>query len=688
MHFIIRQRNNLKMAPLHAALLRRRSRRTLSRTAVLALAVFYVLVFAAATRLLTTVLTREANIASKSNIAATKSIVLSRANVKVDMPNTTGTKLDRRSSAADVRTPRALYVHARNGLGNRMRAIASAAEAADVSGRKLVVVWEQDGHLNAEFRDLFENDYEVITNATALLSKLSQMTLFDYMNPSKRYSVIDLDVPSDILVSTAFKLNFSGSTDKGYKKALRALQPVPSVFAAALRFQDLSDVIGMHVRMNSFLRSDVPHLGIGYYAPKAVADIIQSREGCNVQNFVVKVKQILKIRPEQMFFVSTDTPSAYKYLRHLFPGRIIPFEHGCTDRAQDCVRKALLTIQLLAKCQRVIGSTWSSFTEVAHDLSAHSEHSRQETACVPKHATQRAHGGSDNAEFLRARSERTFGVCRPGALNLVVSYVAITLENTTDGGLAIRQSEYDMTVQQNLLHPAVKSMHMLVRSQEEAEYLKSAISDPCGLVRIHIEPQDHTYGVLLTTAKRAVPKDEKVMIMNTDIKIGEGFSALMRTSQPFNRSLVYALTRWEEYAGDEADGFCGKNLCPFYENKKGGFLSTDAFIFANPMADTVIKAANFTTHWGGAENLLIHMMKKAGYLFKNPCYLLRVYHNHCSGVRLWARNAASNASHISSSKEQPGWRHNTFNLRIDLQRCDNKWHCGDGYVTSGPTDTL
>ena len=601
-------------------------------------------------------------------------IKVDRAMLPSGRPATTGARtngsVDEASAfrAGDVPggKQRALYVHARNGLGNRMRAVASAAEAAQVWGRKLVIVWERDRHLDAGFEDLFDNDFEVLDDADALFSESSGRILvrFDYMDPPQRYRFIDLNIQKDVYVSTAFRLNFSGSSAHGYRQALRLLRPVQSVSTALDTFRDLSEVIGVHVRMNSNLRQDVPQLHPEYYPLQTMANIIGAREGCHVQNFVIAMKQILKTRPDQKFFVSTDTPAAYKYLQYLFPAHIVPFDQGCMARGVECVQRALVTIMLLGKCGRLIGSHWSSFTEVARDLSVSTP--ALETACQVKHPVAGEHASAEDAEFLQARLARTFGVCRPGSLNLVVSYSVAALEmgEALDGAdgdaLAIRQSEYDATMRHNLEHPAVKSVHVLVQSLEEAKHFNKTISDPCGLVHFHVRPGDHTYGVLLGVAKKGLPDDELVMVMNTDIKIGEGFSAFS-LPRPVDRLLVYTLTRWEEFPGNEADGFCGRNLCPSYKNAKGGFMSTDAFIFTNPMPPPVIQAANFTTHWSGAENLLIHIMKGAGYKFENPCYLLRLYHNHCSGVRKWAMKASA------SKGVAHEWRHNNSNTRIQTR---------------------
>jgi hypothetical protein len=61
------------------------------------------------------------------------------------------------SSIAFNATP-ALVVRPEGGLSNRMRALASARAYADLTGRRLVVVWLQDAHCRAAYHDLFLAD--------------------------------------------------------------------------------------------------------------------------------------------------------------------------------------------------------------------------------------------------------------------------------------------------------------------------------------------------------------------------------------------------------------------------------------------------------------------------------------------------------------------------------------------------
>ena len=63
-----------------------------------------------------------------------------------------------------------------HGLGNRLRVLASAYNIAKNSGRDLVICWDKDEHLNADFYELFrKQEFDInfsITTSKFLLKIL------------------------------------------------------------------------------------------------------------------------------------------------------------------------------------------------------------------------------------------------------------------------------------------------------------------------------------------------------------------------------------------------------------------------------------------------------------------------------------------------------------------------------------
>ena len=78
------------------------------------------------------------------------------------------------------RTLPKLYIDAQHGLGNRLRAIGSAAAIAKNEGYELVIVWEPDEHCNCYFHDLFEYDGPVIDSSFKKINN-NNIKLYNYM---------------------------------------------------------------------------------------------------------------------------------------------------------------------------------------------------------------------------------------------------------------------------------------------------------------------------------------------------------------------------------------------------------------------------------------------------------------------------------------------------------------------------
>ncbi|KAI0563559.1 Galactosyltransferase [Gracilaria domingensis] len=75
--------------------------------------------------------------------------------IMVTMP---ARRADGAGADADARTVRVLFAHVMHGLGNRLRALGSAMAFANATDRELVLIWDKDAHIAAEFSELLEAD--------------------------------------------------------------------------------------------------------------------------------------------------------------------------------------------------------------------------------------------------------------------------------------------------------------------------------------------------------------------------------------------------------------------------------------------------------------------------------------------------------------------------------------------------
>ena len=77
----------------------------------------------------------------------------------------------------------------------------------------------------------------------------------------------------------------------------------------------------------------------------------------------------LEAYPETTFFLATDDKKEEALLRQTFPGKILSNQDRTLDRNSEAgIHDALLDLYCLASTEKLIGSYWSSFTDIAADM--------------------------------------------------------------------------------------------------------------------------------------------------------------------------------------------------------------------------------------------------------------------------------------------------------------------------------
>ncbi|MEC7762487.1 MAG: galactosyltransferase-related protein [Pseudomonadota bacterium] len=273
-----------------------------------------------------------------------------------------------RAAPAYVPQRTRLFIDTQHGLGNRLRAIGSAATIARATGRELVVVWQPDHHCEARFTDLFEYDGPVIEESFIGDAVRGGARIYNYMSieeGGEKDAPIDLTWAGDVYARSAFVLRCPASTWEGQNTFLRDLVPAPHVRDLVASVRAPNDV-SVHVRMiggakDAHLRyesadewNNDDHEKIGYWRDKS--------------HFSAFLKRVEALRAEgqaDRIFVAADTPEAYRAFTDTFGARVSFLRRELYDRSPDQLAYALADAILLGRAPRLLGSTWSSFTELA-----------------------------------------------------------------------------------------------------------------------------------------------------------------------------------------------------------------------------------------------------------------------------------------------------------------------------------
>lgn len=98
-------------------------------------------------------------------------------------------------------------------------------------------------------------------------------------------------------------------------------------------------------------------------------DNANSVEHSPTELFLQAMQDEVAADPAVGFFLATDDPDEEKNILKNFPDRITVHKKESLHREDPAaIRDALVDVYCLSRCRKIIGSYWSSFTEVAHLL--------------------------------------------------------------------------------------------------------------------------------------------------------------------------------------------------------------------------------------------------------------------------------------------------------------------------------
>ncbi len=279
------------------------------------------------------------------------------------------------SSASDLSQPSLapsrsrIFIDAQHGLGNRLRAIGSAAAIANATDRELVIVWQPDDHCDCHFADLFAYDGAVIDHSFPVEAQGSDV--HNYMTVeagAEKDALIRLDAGRDIYARSAFVLNSPHSGWEAENRFLRSLVPVERVRALVASVRHPND-LSAHVRMEGGRKDQ--HLAYESTANWTEEDhdlIDHWRSKSHFSHFMKRIDALIAEGRANTIFLAADKPETYDEFRDRYGDRLAWLPRGLYDRSAEQLQYALADAMLLGQAPRMLGSTWSSFSELAMRL--------------------------------------------------------------------------------------------------------------------------------------------------------------------------------------------------------------------------------------------------------------------------------------------------------------------------------
>lgn len=84
--------------------------------------------------------------------------------------------------------------------------------------------------------------------------------------------------------------------------------------------------------------------------------------------FIEKGKEELKLHPDLMIFLATDSEDVKRELKAVFGNRIITSEKEASRDSVEGIRDGIVDLWALASCRRIYGSAGSSFSQMAASI--------------------------------------------------------------------------------------------------------------------------------------------------------------------------------------------------------------------------------------------------------------------------------------------------------------------------------
>lgn len=269
-----------------------------------------------------------------------------------------------------------LFVDVQHGLCNRLRALVSGAAIAARTGRQLVVIWVPDHHCEARIGDVLRYPGMVIEERdTAWRIQARSARVYNYLEiePGSRFQEPILtegdDWPgADVYVRSAYTLNSPHRTDADEQYFLRRLVPSLPVLELVDQVPHPSSV-AVHIRMAT--GQDYDHLSFESpqnWPENRHQELTEWRAKSHVSHFIARLDQLVEAGQADSIFVATDLEQTYALLTERYGARLRFLKRDRFDRSARQIQYAFADLLLLTAAPLFLGSTWSSFSDVAQRL--------------------------------------------------------------------------------------------------------------------------------------------------------------------------------------------------------------------------------------------------------------------------------------------------------------------------------
>ena len=174
-----------------------------------------------------------------------------------------------------------------------------------------------------------------------------------------------------IYIKSAFALVHDASIWSAENKFIQALKPVKRIRELVHSVHQPTDV-SVHIRMGEKSAAGIPSYekSDNNWSLHDQSLIDDWRSKSNYKMFFNYLDLLILENPSLSVFVACDNEKAYSEMLKKYGSRIKYLQRSCFDRSASQIQYALSDAILLSKSPVLLGSNWSSFTELARRYAA------------------------------------------------------------------------------------------------------------------------------------------------------------------------------------------------------------------------------------------------------------------------------------------------------------------------------
>ena len=266
------------------------------------------------------------------------------------------------------------FINPVGGLANRMRVLESAYNFSVSNHLKLIVLWERNEMLNANYSDCFERipgaaviqlNYmgksffakvkrEILTITTTIVAQLTISRKLEDKDIEKILITYQYQLPDCKKYFDAIALLSDGM----YVKTCWDFYPNSKAFKLEIK-------AGIKEIGNEILKPRRCNIGIHIRRSDNMASIANSP----LELFITEIASAIKRSPHLNFYLSTDSDTVADVLKERFTNKIVTGVNVRERNTKKGICAALIDLYCLSTCEEVWGSHSSSFSQRAATIS-------------------------------------------------------------------------------------------------------------------------------------------------------------------------------------------------------------------------------------------------------------------------------------------------------------------------------